>query len=155
MTKREFDDFDLEDIIREFGSASEEETAEEPVQPEEEMESTVVLPDLSQLELPQEETAADADTMVLPDLTDFTIDEQAIEPPQEELELSQELFTDQNTPDDDPEADTIRLDDELPKAVAPEQATNVEFTQSWDPEEVEQAQEFTPVEPIPFHPQSR
>lgn len=155
MTKREFDDFDLEDIIREFGSASEEETAQEPVQPEGDMDSTVVLPDLSQLELPQEETAADADTMVLPDLTDFTIDEQAIEPPQEELELSQELFTDQNTPDDDPEADTIHLDDELPKAVAPEQATNAEFTQSWDPEEVEQAQEAKPVEPIPFHPQSR
>ncbi len=160
MSKREFDDFDLEDIIREFGSAAEEETAEAPAQPEEATDSTIILPDLSQLESAPEEAPANADTMILPDLTDFTIDEATIEPPQEELELSQELFEEQNIPDEDAEADTIRLDDQLPQATAAVQAEEIpqqelDMTQSWDPEEVEQAVEFTPAEPISFHPHSR
>lgn len=143
MSKREFDDFDLEDIIREFGASAEEDAPQEIAETGEE-------------EMPQQVTS---DTVMITDLEEFSIDEQAIEPPAEELELNQELFEDQNTPDEDPQADTIRLDDELPKAAAEQAAEmaqpELDATQSWNPEEVAQETEFTPAEPIPFHPQSR
>lgn len=149
MSKREFDDFDLEDIIREFGSSAEEEITEEKIAAAEEI--TIA-------EEPQQPQVT-SDTVILPDLAEFTIDEAAIEPAQEELELSQELFEEQNIPDEDPEADTIRLDDALPKASA-EQAEETEMpaldaTQSWDPEELETEQQASAHEPIVFHPQSR
>ena len=143
MSKREFDDFDLEDIIREFGASAEEDAPQE-------------IAETTDEEMPQQVTS---DTVMIADLEEFSIDEQAIEPPAEELELNQELFEDQNTPDEDPQADTIRLDDELPKAVAEQAAEmaqpELDATQSWNPEEVAQETEFIPAEPIPFHPQSR
>ena len=165
MTKKDFDVFDLEDIIREFGAEAEKAEPEQPAEAQADaMEGhTVVLPDLSDLDIsdiaPQEDTMDDS-TTVLPDLTDFSIDDGALEAPQEELELSQELFEEQNVPDEDEEADTIRLDDVLPHTEkaqedAPAQEASEELTQGWEPEKMQPDGEYAAPEPISFQPRNR
>lgn len=152
MSKKEFQDFDIEDIIREFGSSAEETPAEEGDVPVPSLadDSTMVLPDLSAFDAEPDESAMAGATMVLPDLSDFA----EAPPPDGELELSEELFAEQNVPDTDESGDTIRLDDVLPHSPHAEDTQPAEEAEDFTLEQTPQ-EEYAPAEPIIFQPRNR
>lgn len=166
MTKKDFEDFDLEDIIREFGNQAETEEEsdkdiaafadqqEEIVQPEQ----TQVLPDLSEIVFAVDQTQMPPTSM----MEDIEIPEEETAEA-EDFSIPDELF-DPNALKQDLEADTIRLDDALPHgktATVPEETAPVaeeepqeemDYTKSWTPE---YQQEQAVIEPIVFRPHSR
>ena len=141
-------EFTLEDIMKEFGSAptepeqtDKEEVSEEPQEelPEEQQEE---LPEEESVDNPEEEPAVDGQTRVLPDLSQVVA--------QEKTEVT---------------SDTIRLDvidsEKLHKtqvihAIPVEEDEPADpFTASWEPEYDQPMGEYVPPQPIVFPSRSR
>lgn len=149
MDEKELQEFDLDDIIKEFSDP--ENNTEEPVEEaeasEESPDATVPLP-----EIPAEE----------PKKTEVAEKEQKSPPADEDLSAKTQRFsvTDQ----------TIRLDvipdtigtvhnakplDEEPEEPAPSQEKTEPYSSAWEPEYEQPISEYVPPPPIIFRPRSR
>ncbi len=174
MDEREYPEFDLEDIMREFG-------AEQPEGPIEDMpgEQTVSAPEEENPEQLPEETPGEEPEEVLPEETPGEEPELLITwhpaeksaPPAEDLEQTRRMDP-VRMPEAarDISADTIRLDglrQELSELAGQtrtreETARNLEdtihsepFSEKWEPEYEQPMGEYRPPQPIIFHPRSR
>ena len=156
LEREESQEFSLEDIMKEFGEApAVEEAPVEEVPMEEELPAQEEIPQqsdvdfdiakldalLSQMEAPAQEEAAEevsADT------------------------IRMELPTEEEAPEPQLSADTIRIDPietgeaepEAPVAVAEERPQEA-FSDQWEPEYEQPMGEYVPPKPILIHPRSR
>ena len=127
MDEKEFQEFDLDDIIREFSDAPQEETQEQ----------AEILPEENLPEETQEETAGEQQTPVV---TDATIRLDKIPDTRGTVRNAQPI-------DDEEEAQ---------EQFVPEQEETTEpFSEQWEPEYEQPIAEYVPPRPIIFHPRSR
>lgn len=173
MDEREYSEFDLEDIMREFGT----EQSEEPIEDIPEEQPEPVSEDAAEQfpeETPEEEPEVELSEEVAQEEQERLITWQPAEknaPVTENLEQTRRMdpVRIQETVRDI-SADTIRLDglrqelSELTGQAQPRQETardledtirNEPFSEKWEPEYEQPMGEYKPPQPIIFHPRSR
>ena len=148
MAKDLSQEFDLEEIMREFGSHEpEEEKPEETPGEEAPAEEGEAQPDLS------------ATTIRMEAVAEETTEEITVEEPSEEAPEAEapEEVTEEVPPVEEPEAEEPPAEEEAPAEEPPAEApAGAEaFTDKWEPEFEQPMGEYVPPQPILFQPRSR
>lgn len=153
MAKDLSQEFDLEEIMREFGSHEPEEKKPEETPGEEApveeapAEEGEALPDLS------------ATTIRMEAVVEETTEEITVEEPSEEAPEAEapEEVTEEVPPVEEPEAEEPPAEEEAPAEEPPAEApAGAEaFTDKWEPEFEQPMGEYVPPQPILFQPRSR
>ena len=163
MDEQELQEFDLEDIMREFGSSD----TDADISVEEIVEETAeVVPEEPIQEAPAEEITEepeevmDSPTIRIPKLSPEITAEKT-----EELEQTVRLDTTAvlrctpksaaKTPEEDSVEEPSPEAEEAPVPVQEEPVQTEAFSQDWEPEYEQPIAEYIPPQPIIFHPRSR
>lgn len=135
MDEQELQEFDLEDIMREFGGGSDDTEPEVPAD-----------------EIPEEVPEEPAEEPV-EEIPEEPVEEIQEEPP-EDLEQTVRIDTTAVLHGTPKQAEPIP--EEEPETPEPEAATETEaFSKDWEPEYEQPIAEYVPPQPIVFHPRSR
>lgn len=153
MAKDLSQEFDLEEIMREFGSH----------QPEEEKPEETPGEEAPVEEAPAEEGEAQPDlsatTIRMEAVVEETTEEITVEEPSEEAPEAEapEEVTEEDPPVEEPEAEEPPAEEEAPAEEPPSEAPEgaEAFTDKWEPEFEQPMGEYVPPQPILFQPRSR
>ena len=153
MAKDLSQEFDLEEIMREFGSH----------EPEEKKPEEIPVEETSAQEPPAEEGEAlpelSATTIRMEAVVEETTEEITVEEPSEEAPEAEapEEVTEEVPPVEEPEAEEPPAEEEAPAEEPPAEAPEgaEAFTDKWEPEFEQPMGEYVPPQPILFQPRSR